>query len=112
MSTTAKRAQEWAQGVANNMARDPEGGDTDQILALPAVSEPRRRQPLLLRASAVPDDAAKREAAREVIFPNQDDRGTHVNGGAGLVANAQTRKTAFASWSSWPLTKRRKCGRA
>ncbi|WP_345382518.1 ABC transporter substrate-binding protein, partial [Actinomycetospora straminea] len=24
-------AQEWAQGVVNNLARNPEGGDTDQI---------------------------------------------------------------------------------
>ena len=27
-------AEEWAQGVVNNMARDPEGGDTDQILGV------------------------------------------------------------------------------
>ncbi|MCP1318488.1 Fe(3+) ABC transporter substrate-binding protein [Vreelandella lionensis] len=86
-------AQEWAQGVVNNMARDPEGGDTDQILGVASgecnLAVGNHYYYVRMLHS---DDAAEREAARKVgvIFPNQDDRGTHVNvGGAGLVANAQ-----------------------
>ena len=69
-------AQEWAQGVVNNMARDPEGGDTDQILGVAgadgecnlAVANHYYYVRLLHS-----DDAAEREAARKVgvIFPNQ-----------------------------------------
>ena len=88
-----EKATEWAQGVVNNMARDPEGGDTDQILGVASgecnLAVANHYYYVRLLHS---DDAAEREAARKVgvIFPNQDDRGTHVNvGGAGLVANAQ-----------------------
>ncbi|RUR34948.1 Fe(3+) ABC transporter substrate-binding protein [Vreelandella andesensis] len=86
-------AEEWAQGVVNNMARDPEGGDTDQILGVASgecdLAVANHYYYVRLLHS---DDDADREAARKVgmIFPNQEDRGTHVNvGGAGLVANAQ-----------------------
>lgn len=86
-------AEEWAQGVVDNMARDPEGGDTDQIRGVAtgqcdlAVANHYYYVRLLHS-----DDEADREAARKVgvIFPNQDGRGTHVNvGGAGLVSAAQ-----------------------
>lgn len=89
----AEGAEEWANGVVSNMARDPEGGDTDQILGAAsgecnfAVANHYYYVRMLHS-----DDEADREAARKVgvIFPNQEDRGTHINvGGAGLVANAQ-----------------------
>ncbi|MGO2581307.1 MAG: Fe(3+) ABC transporter substrate-binding protein [Halomonas sp.] len=86
-------AQEWAQGVVNNMARTPEGGDTDQILGVASgectLAVANHYYYVRLLHS---DDEAERDAARKVgvIFPNQNDRGTHINvGGAGLVANAQ-----------------------
>jgi len=88
----ADGAEEWAQGVVDNMARDPEGGDTDQIRGVAtgecdlAVANHYYYVRLLKS-----DDDADREAARKVgiIFPNQDGRGTHVNvGGAGVAKNA------------------------
>ncbi|WNL38479.1 Fe(3+) ABC transporter substrate-binding protein [Halomonas sp. PAMB 3232] len=89
----AEEAEAWAQGVVNNMARDPEGGDTDQILGVASgecdVAVANHYYYARLLNS---DDDSEREAAErvEILFPNQDDRGTHVNvGGAGLVANAQ-----------------------
>lgn len=91
-------AQEWAEGVVNNMARDPEGGDTDQILGIAsgecdlAVGNHYYYARLLNS-----DDEADREVARSVgiIFPNQDGRGTHINiGGAGVVENAPNRENA------------------
>lgn len=86
-------AQAWAQGVVNNMARSPEGGDTDQIRGAASgecnLAVANHYYYVRLLHS---DSESDREAARKVgvIFPNQDDRGTHVNvGGAGLVANAR-----------------------
>lgn len=89
----AEGAEEWAKGVVNNLARSPEGGDTDQILGTASgecnLAVANHYYYVRLLHS---DNESDREAARKVgvIFPNQDDRGTHINvGGAGLVANAQ-----------------------
>jgi iron(III) transport system substrate-binding protein len=86
-------AQEWAQGVVNNLARNPEGGDTDQIRGAASgecdLAVANHYYYVRLLHS---DNESDRETARKVgvIFPNQDGRGTHINvGGAGLVANAQ-----------------------
>ncbi|MGO1626555.1 MAG: Fe(3+) ABC transporter substrate-binding protein [Halomonadaceae bacterium] len=91
-------AEEWAQGVVDNMARDPEGGDTDQIRGVASgecdLAVANHYYYVRLLKS---DDDADREAARKVgiIFPNQDGRGTHVNvGGAGVVKDAPNRENA------------------
>ncbi|SER85326.1 iron(III) transport system substrate-binding protein [Vreelandella subterranea] len=93
-------AEEWAQGVVDNMARDPEGGDTDQIRGAASgecdLAVANHYYYVRLLKS---DDEADREAARNVgiIFPNQDDRGAHVNvGGAGVVDGAPNRENAVA----------------
>lgn len=87
-----EEAEKWAQGVVDNLARDPEGGDRDQIRGVAsgecdlAVSNHYYYVRLLKS-----DDAKDREAAEKVaiLFPNQDDRGAHVNvGGAGVVKGA------------------------
>ncbi|MGM0772931.1 MAG: Fe(3+) ABC transporter substrate-binding protein [Pseudomonadota bacterium] len=91
-------AEEWAQGVVDNMARDPQGGDTDQIRAVAAgecnLAVGNHYYYARLLNS---DDEADREVARKVgiIFPNQSGRGVHANiGGAGVVANAPNRENA------------------
>ncbi|MDY7117812.1 Fe(3+) ABC transporter substrate-binding protein [Halomonas sp. SSL-5] len=94
----AEGAEEWAQGVVANMARDPAGGDTDQIKGVAngecdlAVANHYYYVRLLHS-----DDEADREVARRVgvMFPNQDGRGTHINvGGAGVVEGAPNRDNA------------------
>lgn len=84
-------AAEWAQGVVDNMARAPQGGDTDQIRGVGAgecgLAVANHYYYVRLMKS---DDEADRTVAERagIIFPNQDGRGTHVNvGGAGRVAN-------------------------
>ncbi|MGR2739897.1 Fe(3+) ABC transporter substrate-binding protein [Billgrantia sp. Q4P2] len=92
-------AEEWAQGIVNNLARQPEGGDTDQIKAVAAgecdLAVANHYYYVRLINS---DDAADREVAEKVgiLFPNQDDRGIHVNvGGAGVVATSPNRENAI-----------------
>ncbi|WP_416139245.1 Fe(3+) ABC transporter substrate-binding protein [Halomonas sp. HK25] len=92
-------AEEWAQGIVNNMARQPEGGDTDQIRAVAAgecnLAVANHYYYVRLINS---DDAADREVTEKVniLFPNQDDRGIHVNvGGAGVVEGAPNRENAI-----------------
>lgn len=94
-----EEAEAWAQGVVNNMARDPEGGDTDQIRGVASgecdIAVANHYYYVRLLNS---DDEADREAASRVgiYFPNQDDRGAHVNvGGAGVVEGAPNRDNAI-----------------
>lgn len=94
------KAEAWAKGLVANFARKPEGGDTDQIKALIAgeghiaISNTY----YFARMLASKDEAAKKGLENlAVFFPNQQDRGTHVNvSGAGVAAHAPNRENAVA----------------
>jgi len=90
----------WARGVVANMARPPQGGDTPQIQAVAAgqcrIAITNTYYLGRLAASSNPADKAVADSVR-VIFPNQADRGTHVNvSGAGVVRTAPHRDAAVA----------------
>ncbi|CAO3421962.1 Fe(3+) ABC transporter substrate-binding protein [Azospirillum doebereinerae] len=86
------KTEAWAKGLVANLARPPQGGDTDQIKAV-AVGEgdlalANTYYVGKLITSAKQEDRAVAEKVG-VIFPNQDGRGTHVNlSGAGVVKTA------------------------
>lgn len=88
----------WCAGLVANMARPPEGGDTDQLKAVAAgvgdVAISNTYYLARLKASAKPEDQAVGEQLA-VFFPNQDDRGTHVNvSGAGVLKTAPNQDNA------------------
>lgn len=90
----------WAEGLVNNFARDPDGGDVNQIKAVAAgqcdVAIANHYYWARLAKSDEPEsqDVVAKTA---VFFPNQDDRGTHVNiSGVGVVAGAAHRDSAIA----------------
>lgn len=91
----AEEAEAWAQGVVDNLARQPEGGDSDQIRGVAAGECDLAVANHYYYVRMLKGDSdSDREMAEKValIFPNQDDRGTHVNvGGAGVVSNAPNR---------------------
>jgi iron(III) transport system substrate-binding protein len=90
----------WARGIAANMARPPRGGDTDQIRAMFAGEGELAIANTyylgnLLRENK-PDDQALLQKVG-VFFPNQNDRGTHVNlSGAGMARHAKNKDEALA----------------
>ena len=92
-------AEAWAKAVAANLARKPQGGDRDQIKAAAAgegdvVIANSYYYAQMLRS----DQPEEREAAAKlkVIWPNQADRGTHVNvSGACVAAHAPNREPAI-----------------
>lgn len=93
-------AEEWARGVVANLARNPQGGDTDQIRAVAAgecgIAIANSYYFARLIGS---DDPADRAVVDKLgwVFPNQDDRGTHVNiSGAGIAAHAPNPGQALA----------------
>ncbi|MEB1805766.1 MAG: Fe(3+) ABC transporter substrate-binding protein [Bacillaceae bacterium] len=86
-------AKEWAQGIVNNMAREPEGGDTDQVKAVVAgegdVAISNTYYVGRLLNSEDPEDVKVGEAVG-VFFPNQETNGTHINiSGAAVVKYAK-----------------------
>ncbi len=95
----AKKTEDWAKGIATNLARPPQGGDTDQIRACAAgvgsVAIANHYYLMRLMASNKPEDKAVVEKVA-LFFPNQRTQGTHVNiCGAGVVRNAPNRAAAI-----------------
>lgn len=97
------QTETWARGIAANLARPPQGGDTDQIRAVAAgegdIAISNTYYLGRLMNSTKPED--KEVAAKVgVFFPNQSGegaagRGTHVNlSGAGVAANAPNKANA------------------
>jgi iron(III) transport system substrate-binding protein len=95
-----EEAERWARGVVANFARKPQGGDTDQIRAVAAgecgIAVANSYYFARLMISDEPADRALVERIGW-IFPNQADRGTHVNiSGAGIVVNSPNAAQALA----------------
>lgn len=91
--------EEWARGLVANFAREPEGNDTAQIKAAAAgLGDLAIANTYYLARLIKSEDPAEREAADKmrVFFPNQNDRGTHVNiSGSGLLKTAPNRDAAI-----------------
>ena len=92
-------ADEWARGVVLNMARAPQGGDRDQVKDLAAgVGDVAITNTYYVGLLLNGDDESDRELAQKVgiFFPNQDDRGAHVNvSGAGVTAHSPNPENAL-----------------
>lgn len=90
---------EWATGIVTNMAREPRGGDRDQIRAIAAgEGDVAVVNTYYFGRLQNGEDEADREIASRigVFFPNQDGRGAHVNvSGAGITAHAPNRANAL-----------------
>ncbi len=91
-------AEEWAKGMVANFARDPVGGDTDQIRAIGAgeCEVAVGNTYYFVRLMTNPGEKDKGLAEKiGWVFPNQGDRGTHVNvSGAGVLKNAPHKEAA------------------
>lgn len=91
-------AKDWAIGVLNNLARKPQGGDTDQIKAVAAgicdIALVNSYYLFRLQRSDNPDDQAIISDIA-VVFPDQKGKGTHVNiSGAGVLKHAKNKDAA------------------
>ena len=89
----AEKAEAWARGLVANLARKPAGGDTDQLRAAAAgqcdiaVANTYYYGRL---ASSDKEADQKVASALGVFWPNQADRGAHINvSGAGITLHAK-----------------------
>ena len=93
-----EKTEAWARGLVANFARKPGGGDTDQLRAAAAglcdIAIANTYYFGRLANSDKDKDRAVVEALG-IFWPNQGDRGAHVNvSGAGITKNARHRAAA------------------
>ncbi|HCA83412.1 MAG TPA: Fe(3+) ABC transporter substrate-binding protein [Flavobacteriales bacterium] len=89
----------WAKGIVANMARDPKGGDKDQVLAIAAgegdIAVVNTYYLGKMLSSENPEEVKAAEMVR-VIFPDQNGSGTHINiSGAGIVKTSPNKANAI-----------------
>ncbi|OHW61898.1 iron uptake protein A1 precursor [Andreesenia angusta] len=93
-------AKNWASGIVSNMAREPQGGDTDQVKAVAAgegkIAVANTYYVGKLINSSDPEEVKVGESVG-VFFPNQETTGTHVNvTGAGIIKTSKNAENALA----------------
>ncbi len=92
-------AKQWATGVVANMAQDPKGGDRDQIKAIASgVGELAVVNTYYVGLMLNSENPEEVNAGKMVgiFFPNQNDRGTHINvSGAGVTRYAPNKENAI-----------------
>jgi len=95
----AGAATEWTQGLHDNLARKPQGGDTDQLRGLISgeCDIALANSYYFARALRKPIDGLSDGIDGIAwVFPNQEGRGTHVNvSGGGVAAHAPNRDNAI-----------------
>ncbi|MCP4327367.1 MAG: Fe(3+) ABC transporter substrate-binding protein [Alphaproteobacteria bacterium] len=95
----AEATEAWTKGFVANLARKPQGGDRDQLHAVAAgqcdlALANTYYLGQLMQSGKANDRAAADKVA--VFWPNQDDRGVHVNiSGAGVTKSAENRDNAI-----------------
>lgn len=99
VSQGEEKTLEWAKGLVANLARKPQGGDRDQIKAAAAgVCDIAIANTYYFGGMIAGKDKKQQEAAAKmaVFWPNQQDRGVHVNvSGAGVLAASSNRENAI-----------------
>ncbi|MDO6442102.1 MULTISPECIES: Fe(3+) ABC transporter substrate-binding protein [unclassified Marinobacter] len=89
--------EEWLQGVKDNLARKPQGGDRDQIKAIAEGVCDVSIGNSYYYGNMLKDDSQRPAAeAVRLVFPNADGRGTHINiSGISLTKSAPNKDNAI-----------------
>lgn len=91
---------QWAEAVVANFARDPQGGDTDQLLGIASgeCDIAMSNTYYFARALRTEVDGLSEDVRKNIgwVFPNQNDIGAHMNlSGAGVAVNAPNKDNAI-----------------
>ena len=93
------RALDWARSIKKNMARKPRGNDRDQARAVASgIADLAIINTYYLGILENSTDPKDREVAKKlgVFFPNQNNRGTHINvSGGAVTASSKNVKEAL-----------------
>jgi iron(III) transport system substrate-binding protein len=92
-------ARDWAAGVVANFARDPQGGDTDQLRGIVSGECDVVLSNTYYFARAIRTEVDGLSDSRDMIgwvFPNQDGTGAHMNlSGGGVAVHAPNKDNAI-----------------
>ena len=90
----------WGKRFTKNFAREPQGGDKDQIKAVAAgICDVAIANSYYYAAMLNSNDYAEKEMAKKValFWPNQNGRGVHINvSGGAVVKSSKNEKNAIA----------------
>ena len=94
-----KNVEKWMKSFVNNFARSPKGNDRAQILAVAAGEADLAVANTYYYALMLSGQKGEEQqiAAKKVVpfFPNQSDRGTHINiSGGGILKNSSNSDNA------------------
>lgn len=94
-----KETEQWCRGLIANLAQPPQGNDVDRIESVASgVGDLTLANTYYFARFANSKDPARRKVFEQVgvFFPNQKERGTHVNiSGGGLVKTAPNREAGI-----------------
>lgn len=103
-----KAGEAWLAGLVANMARKPQGGDTDQIKGVGSgecgVALTNTYYLARIMRSTKPEDITLSEKIG-VVFPNQQTWGTHLNIAGGAVAKHSPNKAHAVKFLEYLATK-------
>lgn len=103
-----KAGEEWLGGLVTNMARKPQGGDTDQIKGVGSGECGFALTNTYYLARVMRSDKAEDKTLMSkigIIFPNQATWGTHVNVAGGAVARYAPNKANAVKFLEYLATK-------
>jgi len=93
------QAKDWASKVVDNMARNPKGSDRDQVKAVASGEGDIAVVNTYYIGLMLNDENEEERKAGEkvgIIFPNQNNRGTHINiSGIGVTKHAPHKENAI-----------------
>jgi iron(III) transport system substrate-binding protein len=94
-----EKTEEWLKGVKANLARKPDGGDREQAKAIFAgecdIAIGNTYYVGQMQTNEKQPEQKEWAASIKVLFPNANDRGTHVNiSGMALAKNSPNRDNA------------------
>ena len=94
-----EKASLWAHGLVSNFARSPKGADRDQVKAIAAgEGDIAIVNSYYIGLMINSENEEERKAAEGIVlvFPNQANRGTHINiSAAGVTKNAPNKENAI-----------------
>ena len=94
-----EQTEKWAKGLVSNFARKPQGNDRSQILAVANgeadIAIANSYYYGLMLSGSVGQDQQNAAKKVKMLFPNQNNRGTHVNiSGAGILKFSKNQRNA------------------
>ncbi|CFX08280.1 Iron uptake protein A1 [Candidatus Filomicrobium marinum] len=93
-----EKAEAWAKGVKENLARKPAGGDRDQVKGIYSgecdLAIGNSYYMAAMQTNTKKPEQQEWAKSAKILFPNADDRGTHVNISGAVLAKHAPHKDA------------------